>query len=331
MVFSRTRISVASFLVVALAVTLPSSVPRVARAEAAERLKPAAERIDTDGGPVAAGRAWAQNRVRYSPAPTPKWPAATTATLDLKGAASRVAGSPVRVAGKDRVSVRLLDRATLPAQWRDRLVMSLTSASGAAAGKATVSVDYSAFRYAVGGGWASRLRLWQVPACALTTPDAPGCRSTALKSTNDVAAGVVTAAAPVAASEPVAGKGSYVVLAAAGPAPGATSRATSLAASGDLERRRHLRRLLLVVPAADAAGERSLARASRWPTRRSRWTGAPRSPTTSRPGSVRASTTRPATSSAATCRAAEDMANRRQQHDEDRRPVLGVGQRDDVA
>ncbi|MBG0568030.1 RHS repeat domain-containing protein [Actinoplanes aureus] len=204
-------------LAAVLLFTLPAGVPTATPAEAAaERLKPPAEKIDKHGGPVAAGKPWTQNRVRYAPAPAPKWPEAVTATVDLKASKTRVAGSPVSVSGTDQVTVRVLDRAALPPQWRDRVVMSLS-------GQAKVAVDYSGFRYAYGGDWASRLRLWSVPACALTTPDVPACRSTPVRSTNDVAAGVVSSAAPV--------KASYVVLAAAESGGDGDFSATSLAAS----------------------------------------------------------------------------------------------------
>ncbi|MGW1926621.1 hypothetical protein ACWCQ0_47665, partial [Streptomyces massasporeus] len=48
-------------------------------------------------------------------------------------------------------------------------------------------MDYSGFATKVGGGWAQRLRLVQLPACVLTTPEKAECRKqTPLKSTNDV-------------------------------------------------------------------------------------------------------------------------------------------------
>ncbi|MEW2300872.1 polymorphic toxin-type HINT domain-containing protein [Streptomyces sp. NPDC006655] len=49
-----------------------------------------------------------------------------------------------------------------------------------------VGLDYSAFREAVGGNYASRLRLVELPACALTTPQLAKCRKqTPLASHND--------------------------------------------------------------------------------------------------------------------------------------------------
>ncbi|MFE0210329.1 RHS repeat-associated core domain-containing protein [Streptomyces sp. NPDC059001] len=61
------------------------------------------------------------------------------------------------------------------------------TADADAAGEADLTVDYSGFASKLGGGWAQRLRLVQLPACALTTPRKPACRKqTPLKSKNDV-------------------------------------------------------------------------------------------------------------------------------------------------
>ena len=51
----------------------------------------------------------------------------------------------------------------------------LISLGASSSGQVKVEVDYSAFRSAYGGDWASRLRLVRLPACALTTPDKAGC------------------------------------------------------------------------------------------------------------------------------------------------------------
>jgi RHS repeat-associated protein len=50
-----------------------------------------------------------------------------------------------------------------------------------------VSLDYSSFAFADGGGYAARLHLVELPACALTTPGVAACRrQTPLASANDV-------------------------------------------------------------------------------------------------------------------------------------------------
>ncbi|WP_107428759.1 RHS repeat domain-containing protein, partial [Streptomyces kebangsaanensis] len=64
----------------------------------------------------------------------------------------------------------------------------LLTAEADTAGTAEVSVDYSGFASAIGGGWSQRLRLVQLPACALTSPQKPECRTQRpLTSDNDVA------------------------------------------------------------------------------------------------------------------------------------------------
>lgn len=54
-------------------------------------------------------------------------------------------------------------------------MFSVATATGAG-GKARVALDYSSFATAFGGDYGDRLRLVQLPACALTTPDIPACR-----------------------------------------------------------------------------------------------------------------------------------------------------------
>ncbi|MET9967956.1 RHS repeat-associated core domain-containing protein [Streptomyces sp. NPDC006356] len=66
-------------------------------------------------------------------------------------------------------------------------------------GTARVTVDYGSFASAVGGDWAGRLGLVRLPACALTTPEKPKCRTTTpVDSTNNAKAETVTAKTPVA-------------------------------------------------------------------------------------------------------------------------------------
>ncbi|WP_229924831.1 RHS repeat-associated core domain-containing protein [Streptomyces sulfonofaciens] len=115
-------------------------------------------------------------------------------------------------------------------------------------GGAQVGLDYAGFRDAYGGDWASRLRLVQLPPCALTTPHAARChRQTPLVSTNDAKAQRVSATVQVPhASEATSGSPaadakttsppatSAMVLAAVADASGGggTYAATSLSASG---------------------------------------------------------------------------------------------------
>jgi RHS repeat-associated protein len=252
------RLVLVGSVTMSLLVSLLPGVPALA-APAAKPVKPPVEKLDTAGGPVT-GKAWPQSRAKYSPAPAPVWPTPASVRVDLTAAATRTtAGRGVKAgdlpvwvdrgAGKagDQLStldVQVVDRETVPQAWRDGLVLKVTAPKGAAAGAATLSVDYSTLRYAAGGSWASRLRLWQVPECALSTPDRPNCRSVPLHTSNDLAAGVASAQVSVAKPSPASmtraqmlgdapaeGSGSFVVLAAGASGTEGDFTATSLAPS----------------------------------------------------------------------------------------------------
>ncbi|MFG2054536.1 RHS repeat-associated core domain-containing protein [Micromonospora sp. NPDC048930] len=232
-------------VVASLVLSLVPYVPAQA-APPRQPSKPPAEKLDRDGGPVAGGKAWQQNRVKSEPTPAPEWPAPATARVDLAPAAARTAKSrgvkagalPVwvdRGTGKagqrlSQLDVKIVDRASLPAAWRDGLVLKVTAPQGAPTGVAKVSVDYDAFRYAAGGSWASRLRLWQVPECALAASANPGCRSMPLPTANDTAAGIASAEVNVT-SAAAAGSGSFLMLAAGSSGTDGDFGATSLAPS----------------------------------------------------------------------------------------------------
>ncbi|MFE9559292.1 RHS repeat-associated core domain-containing protein [Streptomyces sp. NPDC006703] len=57
------------------------------------------------------------------------------------------------------------------------LVALASNASAGRNGKVSFGLDYSGFASAYGGNYASRLSLVELPACALTTPDTPRCRT----------------------------------------------------------------------------------------------------------------------------------------------------------
>lgn len=73
----------------------------------------------------------------------------------------------------------------------DGILLSLGRSDGSAqTASAKVEVDYNSFRHAYGGDYAARLRLVELPACALTTPNAPECRThKPLQTRNDTRAG----------------------------------------------------------------------------------------------------------------------------------------------
>lgn len=170
---------------------------------------------------------------------TTRQPLGAPRTSLLKGAqASPAAGGfgagPVRVSKSsrtagagDQVQVRVLDRKATRDLGVEGVVLAVQPQQNT--GDVKVELDYKGFRYAYGGDWASRLRLRELPACAQTTPQAPGCAaSRELPTTND------TASATLAATVPLQASGAPTLLAATAAAAGSAGdfKATSLAPSG---------------------------------------------------------------------------------------------------
>ncbi|MFI2661850.1 RHS repeat-associated core domain-containing protein [Micromonospora carbonacea] len=196
-------------------------------------------------GGHAKGNAWPHTIQQRDALPAPKWPAPATASAALPEPNARTAGPvrlgqlPVQVARSSdpageavsSVTVQILDRATIPASLRDGLLMRVTGATAGKPSRAALSVDYTSFRNAHGGDWASRLKLWQVPACALTDGPKPGCGITALQSSNDTTAGTVTAEVPVTAASSAAATDTLIALSAGSSGPSGDFGATPLQAS----------------------------------------------------------------------------------------------------
>ncbi|PRH80191.1 Rhs family-like protein [Streptomyces solincola] len=117
-----------------------------------------------------------------------------------------------------------------------------TATSAAATGRVELALDYSAFKDSYGGDWGSRLRLVQLPACALTTPDKAQCRTrTELTGGNDAEAGTVHATvdltgkattAPGKAARAASGGAMVLAATADSAGPGGNHGATSLSPSG---------------------------------------------------------------------------------------------------
>ncbi|QPK43605.1 hypothetical protein H4W23_02530 [Streptomyces gardneri] len=144
--------------------------------------------------------------------PQVAWPAAEAADVDLPAWSSdgppglvHAGRTPVWISGVDpaldapspsEVGVTVLPResavdAGLPAA----LLFDLHAAGrGSDSASVAVEVDYSSFRHAFGGDWASRLRLAALPPCAARTPRRAECRTlTPVPTRNDLAAGRVAA------------------------------------------------------------------------------------------------------------------------------------------
>ncbi|WP_435796847.1 RHS repeat domain-containing protein [Streptomyces flaveolus] len=165
------------------------------------------------------------------------WPRAGEAVVTLSGgreAAVAAAGVPMKVrpsakapvAADTRARITVLDQ---KAARRAGVTGVLFTVDTDAAGPAQVSVDYSSFASMVGGGWAGRLRLVTLPACALTTPDKAECRrATALASRNDTRTRTVSAQAPL----PAPGTGPKAQLGSAAQAPTVLAVTALAAGSG---------------------------------------------------------------------------------------------------
>ncbi|MFE1851402.1 RHS repeat-associated core domain-containing protein [Streptomyces sp. NPDC059489] len=169
-------------------------------------------------------KAQAENRAQGAKALAAQhatWPAAARAEL-VRGKRAEVGGLPVTLtapAARSATSataatVQVLGRKKATAAGIKGVLLSLTSQQ---AGTTGLDVDYSSFASAYGGDWAGRLRLVQLPACALTTPEKASCRvETPLAGThNDVSEQTVSAQVPVSARAAAAPATAVVALAAA--------------------------------------------------------------------------------------------------------------------
>ncbi|MFD3467853.1 RHS repeat-associated core domain-containing protein [Streptomyces sp. NPDC058682] len=211
-------------------------------------------------------------------APEVSWPAAGSAEVDLTAASGPVSKSflsgaargPVvgpgsQQAGKLPVAVHVAPgkAAEAPSKVKvsvvgkdaarkagvDGVLLSVGRSDGTAqSASAQVEVDYNSFRGAYGGDYVSRLRLVELPACALTTPERAECRTQKpLQTRNDTRAGKLSAqvtalgaaaqsaksAGTSAKSAPAASGGATVLAATAGDAgPTGDYKATSLQPSG---------------------------------------------------------------------------------------------------
>jgi RHS repeat-associated protein len=188
------------------AVAAPATLP-APRQSAADKpapghdLRPAAARPRRD--------------VRNAPART--LPRAASAAVP-GGAPTAVGGLPVTVGTKATVTV--LDQATAAHAKVPGVLLRLAPAGP---GSTRLTVGYGRFREAYGGDWASRLRLWHVPDCGLSTPDSRGCAPTVLPTRNDVRAGTVSTDAA---------RPGVLALAAGQSGPTGDYTATSLGESG---------------------------------------------------------------------------------------------------
>ncbi|WP_343242562.1 RHS repeat-associated core domain-containing protein [Streptomyces sp. SID8111] len=145
------------------------------------------------------------------------WPKAAVVTSDLPGPGTAVkAGKlPVRLErpagkkpgaaeshGSQKVQVQVLDRATTESLGVEGVALALRPVS-ATKSSVDVEIDYSGFRNAYGGDWASRLTLRTLPTCALTSPGKKKCATgEELPTDNDTDTHSLTAAVSLPAAGP---------------------------------------------------------------------------------------------------------------------------------
>jgi YD repeat-containing protein len=173
--------------------------------------------------------------------PRKRPPAAGSATVPVSGVAAKVGGLPVTlsavaplsVEGELRslrrpdatpgsVRVRVLDQPAAKAVGVSGALLALSRVDGVkASGRVRLRVDYRGFADAFGGDFAGRLRLVQLPACALSTPGEATCRVR-----TDL--GAVNAGGALSAEVPVAGAATVLAATASYWSAGGTFAATSL-------------------------------------------------------------------------------------------------------
>ncbi|PKV77095.1 RHS repeat-associated core domain-containing protein [Streptomyces sp. TLI_146] len=228
---------------------------------AAVKPRPADKTVSTPRAPKAA---WPKEGTASVAVPASGGSALSAKTSGGSGREVRAGSLPVSLAAAPRgplaphqqaappyavrdtaATVRVLDRKT--AQKAGVNGVLLTVASNGSAAKVKVSVDYDAFADAAGAGYGERLRLVQLPACVLTTPSKPECRTAIpLAGRNDAEKHTVTAdavtvadittsasksAAPAVGSQALAG-GATVLAATAGSAsPAGDYKASPLSAA----------------------------------------------------------------------------------------------------
>ncbi|WP_327313220.1 polymorphic toxin-type HINT domain-containing protein [Streptomyces sp. NBC_01235] len=233
------RMAMATAAVLTATLLQASGVPAVAQGWT----KPALPQAESPvaGGP--AGKA-VPRKVTKGPrtpaeAPATGWPKASAAAVTLRQEATRVKGLPLTLDTKAKRSadaatgtytVSTLSREAARRTGVDGPVFTLTPRQGGAqrAGTVRAALDYSSFAGLYGGGYADRLTLVRLPACALTTPQKSQCRTVQpVQTVNDTEKQTLT-------TQSVALSASTATVLAAATSTGSDRgdyKATSLAAS----------------------------------------------------------------------------------------------------
>ncbi|WP_018347650.1 polymorphic toxin-type HINT domain-containing protein [Longispora albida] len=193
---------------------------------------PAAAVAELDLTPAASGQAAASAPAGGGKAKAGKTPLsiglAAAPASQAQAASAAPAGGKVRVEVLDR---KAADKAQIPG-----VLWKVTGAPGSL----DADFDYSAFRDAYGADWASRLQIFRLPDCALSTPERAECKPAPVATRNDQAVGKLSATLEFAtAPQKAAGSGQAapagsgaMFAAAAGPSgPSGSFSATSLSPS----------------------------------------------------------------------------------------------------
>ncbi|MDX3248520.1 sugar-binding protein, partial [Streptomyces sp. ME18-1-4] len=120
--------------------------------------------------------------------PAAGWPKASAVAVTLRQGTTRVEGLPLSLdtrvkrpadAATGAYTVSTLSRVAARKTGSDGPVFALTPHLGSASrgGAVRAAVDYSSFAGLYGGGYADRLTLVRLPACALTMPQKAQCRT----------------------------------------------------------------------------------------------------------------------------------------------------------
>jgi RHS repeat-associated protein len=167
------------------------------------------------------------------------WPKAgkTTLRVPAKGTSEASPGSlsvTIAALGKGivakSVTVEVLSQERATQLGVKGVVLKVAAANGG--GKARLGIDYGAFASAYGGDWAGRLRLYQLPTCALGDSALAKCRKhTELDSANDRAHNRISAPFTLASS----GTSTMLALAAGTKSGAGDYKATPLSSSSTWE------------------------------------------------------------------------------------------------
>jgi RHS repeat-associated protein len=223
-----------ALLLVPAMAALPGAAPAAPAAAGPAHLRPVAAQkpvpvhvVPSHPLPVPANRPWHLPRTVWPAAGTATVPVAParstggraragTAMFALPSPGSSHAGSlPVwigpagggAVTPSGRVRVAMASRGAAAAAGVSGVIFTVAQWGATAKSRRVhVSLDYSSFAYADGGDFAARLRLVELPACALTTPSVPACRrQVPLASSDDVKAFRLGADVRLPAPVPVGG------------------------------------------------------------------------------------------------------------------------------